>query len=86
MDVYALRDKSRNAEQLLESNKHQKIQDDDEEEDTLLDEIVQSMNETEKTDEKISEKIVANRRLNKLSDGQLKEKLNRKVSPTSQLR
>ena len=35
------------ADQLLESNKRQKIQDGDEEEDTLLDEIVQSMNETD---------------------------------------
>ena len=34
------------ADQLLESRKRQKIQDGDEEEDTLLDEIVQSMNET----------------------------------------
>ena len=40
------------ADQLLESNKRQKIQDGDEEEDTLLDEIVRSMNETEKTDAK----------------------------------
>ena len=65
------------ADHLLESNKRQKIQDGDEEEDTLLDEIVRSMNETEKTDAKISEKlakIVENRWLNKLSDGQLKEK------------
>ena len=65
------------ADQLLESNKRQKIQNGDEEEDTLLDEIVRSMNETEKTDAKISEKlvkIVENRWLNKLSDGQLKEK------------
>ena len=64
------------AEQLLESNKRQKIQDGDEEEDTLLDEIVQSMTETEKTDAKISEKlakIVENRWRNKLSDGQFKE-------------
>ena len=63
-------------DQLLESNKRQKIQDGDEE-DTLLDEIIQSMNETEKTDAKISEKlakIVENRWLNKLSNGQLKEK------------
>ena len=41
------------ADQLLESNKRQKIQDGDEEEDTLLDEIVQSMNETKNTDAKI---------------------------------
>ena len=55
------------ADQPLESNKRQKIQDGDEEEDTLLDEIVRSMNETEKTDAKISEKlakIVGNRWLN----------------------
>lgn len=45
------------ADQLLESNKRQKIQNGDEDEDTLLDEIVQSMNETEKTDPKISEKL-----------------------------
>ena len=44
------------ADQLLESNKRQKIQDGDEE-DTLLDEIVQSMNETENTDAKILEKL-----------------------------
>ena len=74
------------AEQLLESNKRQKIQDGDEEEDTLLDEIVQSMNETEKNDAKISEKlakIVANRRLNKLSDGQLKEKTEKYLRPAN---
>ena len=74
------------AEQLLESNKRQKIQDGDEEEDTLLDEIVQSMNETEKTDAKISEKlakIVAKRRLNKLSDGQLKEKTEKYLRPAN---
>ncbi|KAK2547262.1 hypothetical protein P5673_032872 [Acropora cervicornis] len=74
------------AEQLLESNKRQKIQDGDEEEDTLLDEIVQSMNETEMTDAKISEKlakIVANRRLNKLSDGQLKEKTEKYLRPAN---
>ena len=65
------------ADQLLESNKRQKIQEGDEDEDTLLDDIVQSLNETERTDAKISEKlakIVENRWLNKLSDGQLKEK------------
>ena len=44
------------ADQLLESNKRQKIQDGDEE-DTLLDEIVQSMNETKNTDAKILEKL-----------------------------
>ena len=44
------------ADQLLESNKRQKIQDGDEE-DTLLDEIVQSINETENTDAKILEKL-----------------------------
>ena len=73
------------ADQLLESNKRQKIQDGDEEEDTLLDEIVQSMNETEKTDAKISEKlekIVENRWFNKLSDGQLKEKTEKYLRPT----
>ena len=72
------------ADQLLESNKRQKIQDGDEEEDTLLDEIVQSMNETEKTDAKISEKlakIVENRWLSKLSDGQLKEKTEKYLRP-----
>ena len=72
------------ADQLLESNKRQKIQDGDEEEDTLLDEIVQSMNETEKTDAKISEKlekIVENRWFNKLSDGQLKEKTEKYLRP-----
>ena len=72
------------ADQLLESNKRQKIQDGDEEEDTLLDEIVQSMNETEKTDAKISEKlekIVENRWFNKLSDGQLKEKTEKYLQP-----
>ena len=61
----------------MESNKRQKIQDGNEKEDTLLDEIIQSMNETEKTDAKISEKlakIVKNRWLNKLSNGQLKGK------------
>ena len=70
----------------MESNKRQKIQDGDEEEDTLLDEIVQSMNETEMTDAKISEKlakIVANRRLNKLSDGQLKEKTEKYLRPAN---
>ena len=67
------------AEQLLESNKRQKIQDGDEEEDTLLDEIVQSMNETEKTDAK----IVENRRLNKLSDGQFKEKTEKYLRPAN---
>ena len=74
------------ADQLLESNKRQKIQDGDEEEDTLLDEIVQSMNETEKTDAKISEKlakIVENRWLNKLSDGQLKEKMEKYLRPAN---
>lgn len=45
------------ADQLLESNKRQKFQNGDEDEDTFLDEIVQSMNETEKTDPKISEKL-----------------------------
>ena len=72
------------ADQLLESNKRQKIQDGDEEEDTLLDEIVQSMDETEKTDAKISEKlekIVENRWFNKLSDGQLKEKTEKYLRP-----
>ena len=72
------------ADQLLESNKRQKIQDGDEEEDTLLDEIVQSMNKTEKTDAKISEKlekIVENRWFNKLSDGQLKEKTEKYLRP-----
>ena len=74
------------ADQLLESNKRQKIQDGDEEEDTLLDEIVQSMNETEKTDAKILEKlakIVENRWLNKLSDGQLKEKTEKYLRPAN---
>ena len=74
------------ADQLLESNKRQKIQDGDEEEDTLLDEIVQSMNETEKTGAKISEKlakIVEKRWLNKLSDGQLKEKMEKYLRPAN---
>ena len=74
------------AEQLLESNKRQKIQDGDEEEDTLLDEIVQSLTETEKTDAKISEKlakIVKNRWLNKLSDGQFKEKTEKYLRPAN---
>ncbi|XP_068750845.1 uncharacterized protein [Montipora capricornis] len=81
------------AEQLLEPNKRQKIQDGDEEEDTLLDEIVQSMTETEKTDAKISEKlakiseklakIVENRWLNKLSDGQFKEKTEKYLRPAN---
>ena len=74
------------ADQLLESNKRQKIQDGDEEEDTLLDEIVQSMNKTEKTDAKISEKlekIVENRWFNKLSDGQLKEKTEKYLRPAN---
>ena len=74
------------AEQLLESNKRQKIQDGDEEEDTLLDEIVQSMTETEKTDAKISEKlakIVEDRWLNKLSDGQFKEKTEKYLQPAN---
>ena len=74
------------ADQFLESNKRQKIQDGDEEEDTLLDEIVQSMNETEDTDAKISEKlakIVENRWLNKLSDGQLKEKTEKYLRPAN---
>ena len=72
------------ADQLLKSNKRQKIQDGDEDEDTLLDEIVQSLNETERTDAKISEKlakIVENRWLNKLSDGQLKEKAEKYLRP-----
>ena len=69
------------ADQLLESNKRQKIQDGDEEEDTLLDEIVQSMNETDaKISEKL-EKIVENRWFNKLSDGQLKEKAEKYLQP-----
>ena len=69
------------ADQLLESNKRQKIQDGDEEEDTLLDEIVQSMNETDaKISEKL-EKIVENRWFNKLSDGQLKEKTEKYLRP-----
>ena len=74
------------ADQLLESNKRQKIQDGDEEEDTLLDEIAQSMNETEKTDAKISEKlakIVKNRWPYKLSDGQLKEKTEKYLRPAN---
>ena len=74
------------ADQLLESNKRQKIQDGDEEEGTLLDEIVQSMNKTENTDAKISEKlakIVENRWLSKLSDGQLKEKTEKYLRPTN---
>ena len=74
------------ADQLLESNKRQKIQDGDEEEDTLLDEIVQSMNETENTDAKILEKlakIVENRWLSKLSDGQLKEKTEKYLRPAN---
>ena len=50
------------ADQLLESNKRQKIQDGDEEEDTLLDKIVRSMNETEKTDAKISENLAKSSR------------------------
>ena len=82
-----LRDSAKSdADQLLESNKRQKIQDGDEEEDTLLDEIVQSMNETEKTDAKISEKlekIVENRWFNKLSDGQLKEKTEKYLRPAN---
>ena len=71
------------ADQLLESNKRQKIQDGDEEEDTLLDEIVQSMNETEKTDAKISEKLekIVENRWFKLSDGQLKEKTEKYLRP-----
>ncbi|KAK2561863.1 hypothetical protein P5673_015256 [Acropora cervicornis] len=74
------------ADQLLESNKLQKLQDGDEEEDALLDEIVQSMNETEKTDAKISgklAKIVENRWLNKLSDGELKEKTEKYLRPAN---
>ena len=74
------------AEQLLEPNKRQKIQDGDEDEDPLLDEIVQSMTETEKTDAKISEKlakIVENRWLNKLSDGQFKEKTEKYLRPAN---
>ena len=73
-------------DQLLESNKRQKIQDDDKEEDTLLDEIIQSMNETEKTDANISEKlakIVENHWLNKLSDRQLKEKTEKYLRPAN---
>ena len=71
------------ADQLLESNKRQKIQDGDEEEDTLLVEIVQSMNETEKTDAKISEKLekIVENRWFKLSDGQLKEKTEKYLRP-----
>ena len=71
------------ADQLLESNKRQKIQDGDEEENTLLDEIVQSMNETEKTDAKISEKLekIVENRWFKLSDGQLKEKTEKYLRP-----
>ena len=74
------------ADQLLESNKRQRIQDGDEEEDTFLDEIAQSMNETEKTDTKISEKlakIVENRWPYKLSDGQLKEKTEKYLRPAN---
>ena len=74
------------ADQLLEPNKRQKIQDGDEEEGTLLDEIVQSMNKTENTDAKISEKlakIVENRWLSKLSDGQLKEKTEKYLRPAN---
>ena len=73
------------ADQLLESNKRQKIQDGDEEEDTLLDEIVQSMNETEKTDAKISEKLekIVENRWFKLSDGQLKEKTEKYLRPAN---
>ena len=70
----------------MESNKRQKIQDGNEEEDTLLDKIVQSMNETDKTDAKISEKlakIVENRRLNKLSNGQVKEKTEKYLRPAN---
>ena len=82
-----LRDSAKSdADQLLESNKRQKIQDGDEEEDTLLDEIIQSMNETENTDAKILEKlakIVENRWLNKLSDGQLKEKTEKYLRPAN---
>ena len=52
-----------------------------EEEDTLLDEIVQSMNETDaKISEKL-EKIVENRWFNKLRDGQLKEKTEKYLQP-----
>ena len=72
------------AYQLLESNKRQKIQDGDEEEDTLFDDIVQSMNETERTYAKMSEKFaifVENRWLNKLSNGRLKEKTERYLRP-----
>ena len=73
------------ADQLLESNKRQKIQDGDEEENTLLDEIVQSMNETEKTDAKISEKLekIVENRWFKLSDGQLKEKTEKYLRPAN---
>ena len=39
----------------LESNRRQKIQDGDEEEETLVDEVVQSMNENEKTCENLGE-------------------------------
>ena len=67
------------ADQLLESSKLQKLQDGDEEEDTLLDEIVQSKNETEKTDAK----IVENRWPNKLRDRQLKEKTEKYVRPAN---
>ena len=69
----------------MESNKRQKIQDGDKE-DTLLDEIIQSMNETEKTDANISEKlakIVENHWLNKLSDRQLKEKTEKYLRPAN---
>ena len=62
------------------------MQDGDEEEDTLLYEIVQSMNETEKTDAKISEKlakIVETLWLNKLSDEQLKEKTEKYLRPAN---
>ena len=82
----SLSDSAESDAELLESNKRQKIQDGDEEEDTLLDEIAQSMNETEKTDAKISEKlakIVENRWLYKLSDLQLKEKTEKYLRPAN---
>ena len=81
------------ADVLLTDNKRQKVVNEsngatqDDEADALLDEIAQSLTETEKTAPKVSEKlanIVNLRWLNKLDDKNLKEK-SEKISPPDKL-
>lgn len=72
------------AEKLLSEKKRQKVVDNEEDEDPLLDEIAQSLTETEKTEPKVSDKlakIINSRWLNKLNEDQLKEKAEKYLRP-----